>query len=58
MVEQINIKLNTLTTLTILTIEYVDYVKSTTYSTYKQRYRATIFEITLVFLLLILDVFV
>ena len=58
MVEQIKIKLNTLTMLTMLTIEYVNYVKSTTLSTYKQRYRATIFEITLVLLLLILDVFV
>ena len=33
MVEQINIKLNTLTILTMLTIEYVNYVKSTTLST-------------------------
>ena len=54
MVELINIKLNMLT---VLTVECVNYVKLTTLKTDRQRYRATIFQVTLVFLLLILDVF-
>ena len=51
MVELINIKLNMLT---VLTVECVNYVNL---KTDRQRYRATIFQVTLVFLLLILDVF-
>ena len=54
MVELINIKLNMLT---VLTVECVNYVKLTTLKTDRQCYRATIFQVTLVFLLLILDVF-